>query len=161
MTGTKEILVGLNDSNSSRAALGWAAYEAGSAELPLHVVHVVDWSIGILAYGVQAEEGVIPEAWVRPSCRRGIRRCSRRSTRGLTGWWSSRKVRPGRYLSARQPSMLVIGGRTLARPANDESGLVGRYCLHHLPGALVVTGEDGGWKPGDLESAMTVRAYNG
>ena len=110
MTGTKEILVGLNDSNSSRAALGWAANEAGSAELPLRA---------------QGEAGPI-------------------------------LVR-----AARQPSMLVIGGRILARPANDESGLVGRYCLHHLPGALVVTGEDGGWKPGDVESAMTLRAYNG
>ena len=163
MIGTKEILVGLNDSNSSRAALRWAANEARGAGLPLRAVHVVDWSIGIMAYGVPGKEGVIPEARVRPSYRRRIRRLFE-EVDPETDWtleFAQGEAGPILVRTARQASMLVIGGRTVDRPANDESGLVGRYCLNHLPCALVVIGEGGGRNRREVESAMPVRAYSG
>jgi nucleotide-binding universal stress UspA family protein len=44
-----EIVVGLDDSPSSKAALNWAAEQAKSVRAVLRAVHVLDWPYGISA----------------------------------------------------------------------------------------------------------------
>src|SRR4051794_30745358 len=71
-----DIVVGLDDTPSSRAALCWAAREARITGAGLRAVHVIDWPIGILAFGDHDvdHEGSVAEQEVRSSYRRGIRR---------------------------------------------------------------------------------------
>jgi len=49
-----EIVVGLDDSPSSRAALDWAAAQARSVGAVLRAVHVLDWPYGLSSAGLPA-----------------------------------------------------------------------------------------------------------
>jgi nucleotide-binding universal stress UspA family protein len=49
-----EIVVGLDDSPSSRAALDWAAAQARSVGAVLRAVHVLDWPYGLSSAGFPA-----------------------------------------------------------------------------------------------------------
>ena len=46
-----EIVVGLDDSPSSRAALDWAAEQARGVGAVLRAVHVLDWPYGLSSAG--------------------------------------------------------------------------------------------------------------
>ncbi|HEX3198434.1 MAG TPA: universal stress protein [Propionibacteriaceae bacterium] len=46
-----EIVVGLDDSPSSKAALDWAAEQAKSTGAALRAVHALDWPYGLSAAG--------------------------------------------------------------------------------------------------------------
>ena len=46
-----EIVVGLDDSPSGKAALDWAAEQATSVGAPLRAVHVLDWPYGLSSIG--------------------------------------------------------------------------------------------------------------
>ena len=46
-----EIVVGLDNSASSKAALNWAAEQANSTGTVLRAVHVLDWPYGLSTVG--------------------------------------------------------------------------------------------------------------
>jgi len=69
-----EIVVGLDDSPSSRAALDWAAAQARSVGAVLRAVHVLDWPYGLSSAGFPAPANfkqLTPEE-IEDSYRRGI-----------------------------------------------------------------------------------------
>src|SRR5262245_16097386 len=72
---THRIVVGLDDTPTARAALRWAARHARLTGATVRALHVIDWPIGIVAFGsVEVEEeGRLPEEKVSGSYRRGIR----------------------------------------------------------------------------------------
>ena len=47
----QRIVVGLDDTPTSRAALRWAARQARLTGATVRAVHVIDWPIGIEAFG--------------------------------------------------------------------------------------------------------------
>jgi nucleotide-binding universal stress UspA family protein len=49
--GMNEIVVGLDESPSSKAALNWAAEQARSVGAVLRAVHALDWPSGLSAAG--------------------------------------------------------------------------------------------------------------
>ena len=49
-----EIVVGLDNSASSKAALNWAAEQANSTGTVLRAVHVLDWPYGLSTVGFPA-----------------------------------------------------------------------------------------------------------
>jgi nucleotide-binding universal stress UspA family protein len=51
MMSMSRIVVGLDDTPTARAALRWAAEEARLTGATVRAVHVIDWPIGIEAYG--------------------------------------------------------------------------------------------------------------
>jgi nucleotide-binding universal stress UspA family protein len=53
-----EIVVGLDDSPSSKAALSWAAEQAKSVGAVLRAVHVLDWPYGLSSAGFTAPVNV-------------------------------------------------------------------------------------------------------
>src|SRR4029453_7158043 len=72
----QRIVVGLDDTPTARAALRWAAGEAPLHRAPGTALSVIDWPIGIEAFGSMEvrEDGLLPEEKVSAPYRRGIRR---------------------------------------------------------------------------------------
>ena len=72
----QRIVVGLDDTPTSRAALRWAARQARLTGGTVRAVHVIDWPIGIEAFGSAEldDDGRLPEEEVSAPYRRGIRR---------------------------------------------------------------------------------------
>ena len=52
-----QVIVGLDDSAASRAALRWAAAYAHTTGKDLRAVHVLDWPIGLNASALNRESG--------------------------------------------------------------------------------------------------------
>ena len=59
----QRIVVGLDDTPTARAALRWAARQARLTGATVRAVHVIDWPIGIEAFGSVevGEDGRLPE----------------------------------------------------------------------------------------------------
>lgn len=96
-----DIVVGLYDSTSSRAALRWAARHANATVAPLRAVHVLEWPIGLSA---ASEAGPstklhLPDRLVDSAYRRGMSRVFNDTTQRRTGRWSLPKAWSPRCLS--------------------------------------------------------------
>ena len=76
----QRIVVGLDDTPTARAALRWAANQARLTGATVRAVHVIDWPIGIEAFGSieVGEDGRLPEEKVSGPYRRGCDASSRR-----------------------------------------------------------------------------------
>lgn len=136
----KEIVVGLDDTASARAALRWAASQARMTGARLTAVHILDWPVGITAYGTEEEHGLIPTNEVSASYRHGIQGVFD-EVRLESGWrlqFGEGETGPVLVEVAQRADMLVIGSRTRARWVEDVAGPVGHYCLSHLPCPLVI-----------------------
>ena len=84
-----EIVVGLDDSPSSTAALQWAAQQARSTGAVLRAVHALDWPYG--ASSTESRHQINPIEPTRASTTAtGMRsqRCSRRCPRVRIGSWN-------------------------------------------------------------------------
>jgi nucleotide-binding universal stress UspA family protein len=146
VTNRNEIVVGLDETASSGAALRWAANQARITGSTIRAVHVLDWAVGVIAFDtVDANrEGVIPESQVSPPYRRGIRSVFE-EVDPETNWgleFAEGETGPQLVRFAKDAAMLVIGGRLGAGFTNDSSGFVGHYCLSHLACPLVVITDD-------------------
>ena len=99
------IVVGLDDTPTARAALRWAAEQARLTGATVRAVHVIDWPIGIEAYGsVELDEaGHLPEEKVSTTYRRGIHRVFEESCPEPGCSCNSPKVTLDRYWLLRLP----------------------------------------------------------
>ena len=95
----QRIVVGLDDTPTARAALRWAARQARLTGATVRAVHVIDWPIGIEAFGSVevGEDGRLPDEKVSAPYRRGSVVSSRRRRQSLDGSCSSPKEMPGRF----------------------------------------------------------------
>lgn len=129
----QRIVVGLDDTPTARAALRWAARQARLTAATVRAVHVIDWPIGIEAFGsVEVEEeGRLPEEKVSAPYRRGIRSVFEEAS-PEPDWqllFAEGDTGPVLVAEAAGADLLVIGARTNPDWTGDVSGPIAHYCL--------------------------------
>jgi nucleotide-binding universal stress UspA family protein len=134
MMSASRIVVGIDDTPTARAALRWAAQQARIIGAIVRAVHVIDWPIGIEAYGsVELDEaGHLPEEKVSATYRRGIRRVFEEAS-PEPGWQlqcAEGETGPVLIAEAADADLLVIGTRTTPPDwTGDIAGPVAHHCL--------------------------------
>ena len=129
----QRIVVGLDDTPTSRAALRWAARQARLTGATVRAVHVIDWPIGIEAFGSAelADDGRLPEDKVSAPYRRGIRRVFDEAF-PEPGWqlqFAEGDAGPMLVAEAEGADLLVIGTRANPDWSGDVAGPVVHHCL--------------------------------
>jgi nucleotide-binding universal stress UspA family protein len=133
MMSASRIVVGIDDTPTARAALRWAAQQARIIGATVRAVHVIDWPIGIEAYGSVEldEDGHLPEEKVSAN-RRGIRRVFEEAS-PEPGWqlqFAEGETGPVLIAEAADADLLVIGTRTNPDwTTGDVAGPVAHHCL--------------------------------
>lgn len=130
-----EIVVGLDDSPSGKAALGWAAEQAKRAGAALRAVHVLDWPSGLSAVGFPAPSDFM---YVRSE------ELDESYRQAITAVFDAVSPRPDWVLQfasgeagqilVRQSSdarLLVVGTREHVGLGRLLTGSVSHYCLSH------------------------------
>jgi nucleotide-binding universal stress UspA family protein len=129
----QRIVVGLDDTPTARAALRWAVRQARLTGATVRAVHVIDWPIGIEAFGsVEVdEEGRLPEEKVSGPYRRGIRRVFDEAAPEPSWQLQFAEGDTASVLVAEAigADLLVIGARTNLDWTGDVSGPIAHYCL--------------------------------
>ena len=139
----QRIVVGLDDTPTARAALRWAARQARLTGAAVRAVHVIDWPIGIEAFGSAevAEAGRLLEEKVSAPYRRGIRRVFEEAS-PEPGWqlqFAEGDAGPVLVAEAADADLLVIGTRTNPLDwTGDVSGPIAHHCLSRTPCPVVV-----------------------
>jgi nucleotide-binding universal stress UspA family protein len=130
----QRIVVGLDHTPTARAALRWAARQARMTGATVRAVHVIDWPIGVEAFGsVEVDEdGHLPEEKIRGTYRRGIRRVFEEAA-PEPGWqlqFAEGETGPVLIAEAADADLLVIGTPTTSPDwTGDVSGPVAHHCL--------------------------------
>jgi nucleotide-binding universal stress UspA family protein len=132
----QRIVVGLDDTPTARGALRWAARQARMTGGTVRAVHVIDWPIGIEAFGSVevGEDGRLPEEKVSPPYRRGIRRVFEEAS-PEAGWqlqFAEGDAGAVLVAEAANADLLVIGARTNPDWTGDVSGPVAHHCLSRM-----------------------------
>ena len=130
-----EIVVGLDDSPSSKAALDWAAEQAKSTGAVLRAVHALDWPYGLSADGFPSPMDVtnVTREEIEDSYRRAI-----------TAVFDAISPRPDWILQfasgdtgqvlvrqSKDSRLLVVGTREHVGLGRLLTGSVSHYCLSH------------------------------
>ena len=137
----QRIVVGLDDTPTARAALRWAARQARLTGAAVCAVHVIDWPIGIEAFGSMevGEDGLLPEEKISGPYRRGIRRVFEEAS-PEPGWqlqFAEGDAGPVLVAESADADLLVIGTRTTPDWTGDVSGPVAHHCLSHMTCPIV------------------------
>ena len=133
--------------SSRRAALGGAAGPLTGATV--RAVHVIDWPIGIEAFGsVEVDEdGRLPEEMVSGPYRRGIRSVFEEAS-PEPGWqlqFAEGDTGPVLVAEAADADLLVIGTRTNPDWTGDVAGPVAHHCLSRMRCPVVAVPLDESW----------------
>jgi len=143
----KVIVVGIDDSPSSRATLGWAADYARSTGCRLQAVHVMIWppSTEIYAYAVGVDE-VFPNAdYVEKQYRTAIEAVFDEVHPEPDWELRFAQGHAGRILVevSRTARLVVVGAREHRRVGRLLNGSIGHYCLNHAACPVVSVPPDG------------------
>ena len=136
---TKSIIVGIDGTDSSNAAIDWAVREAGYRGLPLRVVHVFDWDWSIARYDFTSEyfdKG-------RSGAEAVVARADDRARKAASGIAVETDVLIGypapRLLEmARDAELMVLGHRGRGGFAGLRLGSVSQRVATHAPCPVVV-----------------------
>jgi nucleotide-binding universal stress UspA family protein len=122
------IVVGLDGSTESTAAVHWAAREALMRDAPLHLVHAADWSSPL---GVPATGTAAGREWAEALLRDAVDEL-RHLHAGLEVRARSVDGRPAASLAiaAASADMLVLGSRGLGTLTGFVLGSVGMAVIH-------------------------------
>jgi nucleotide-binding universal stress UspA family protein len=146
-----EIVVGLDDSPSSKAALNWAAEQAKSVGAVLRAVHVLDWPYGLSSAG-------FPPVDFMDLSREELQSAYRQSISAVfdavsprPDWilqFASGDTGPVLVSQSKDARLLVVGTREHVGLGRLVSGSVSHYCLSHAacPVAVPAPASD---RPGD------------
>jgi nucleotide-binding universal stress UspA family protein len=145
-----EIVVGLDDSPSSKAALNWAAEQAKRVGAVLRAIHVLDWPYGLSSAGFPAPANFMDVT------RKELQESYRQA---ITAVFNAVSPRPdwilqfasgdtGRVLvqQSKDARLLVVGTREHVGLGRLLSGSVSHYCLSHAVCPVVAVpapGSDG------------------
>jgi nucleotide-binding universal stress UspA family protein len=133
----REIILGLEDSPASLAALRWTARYAHATGAVLRAVHVLDWPIGLTASATGPGTRLqVPEEEVALPYRRGMHRVFN-EVESHSGWalqFAHGRVPEVLVRLAEEACVLVVG--TAADSSEPLPGRLGQPLLHqprHLP----------------------------
>ena len=151
---THEIVVGLDDSTSSRAALRWASDHARPAGVVLRAVHALSWPFGVQGPDLNSEA----------ERHLSVDEVDARYRASITAVFDEINPRPDWLIQfargdagpvlvrqSRNASLLVIGTPEHVGLGRVIAGSVGHYCLSHATCPLVAV-------PGALQPAPEVSA---
>jgi nucleotide-binding universal stress UspA family protein len=130
-----EIVVGLDDSPSSRAALDWAAAQARSVGAVLRAVHVLDWPYGLSSAGFPAPANFkeLTREEIEDSYRRAVTAVFD-AVSPSPDWILQFASGDAGQVLVRQSDgarLLVVGTREYVGLGRLLSGSVSHYCLSH------------------------------
>ena len=144
------VTVGIDKSDTSTAAVQWAAGIADASELPLRVVHA--WQLPYIAFAPEMMGPLPDEDWMRERAEDfvakqvaelGIDEAERVIVHGSAGVHLADESDDDR---------LVVVGRTgrgakvmLARIVDGLLGSTARYVIHHADGPVAVVPSDSRW----------------
>jgi nucleotide-binding universal stress UspA family protein len=125
------IIVGIDGSPSSQAALSWAAKIARATRWSLRAVHVLEWPVGLTALDAPAEVLVLRDADVDLSYRRGMRRVFHEVHPPPEWTLTFSTGRPADILvrMAQEAELLVIGSREHSASGRTLAGGISHYCI--------------------------------
>jgi nucleotide-binding universal stress UspA family protein len=130
-----EIVVGLDDSASSRAALTWAAEHARNVGAVLRAVHALDWPIGLTAAGFPAPVDFmnLSRTELEDSYRQKYTALFDAVSPAPDWILQFASGNPGRVLvqQAKDAQVLVVGTREHVGLGRLVSGSVSHFCLSH------------------------------
>jgi len=138
-----DIVVGIDGSPSSQAALRWAAHLARNTRWQLRAVHVLEWPIGLDRAGsrVGPEEVLrLAESEVNPSYRSGMKRVFDE----VEPWpqWELHYAEGRRaevlVRLGDDAQVLVIGSREHAASGRALAGGLSHYCISHSRRPVVI-----------------------
>ena len=129
-----EIVVGLDDSPSSKAALNWAAEQAKNVGAVLRAVHVLDWPYGITA-------AITPAADFKDLGHEELQEAYRQAITAVfeaispqPDWilqFASGDTGPVLVRQSEDARLLVVGTREHVGLGRLVTGSVSHYCLGH------------------------------
>jgi nucleotide-binding universal stress UspA family protein len=130
-----EIVVGLDDSPSSKAALDWAAEQARSVGAVLRAVHVLDWPYGLSSAGFPAlaDFKELAHEEIEDSYRRAITAVFD-AVSPSSDWILQFASGDAGQILVRQSGgarLLVLGTREYVGLGRLLTGSVSHYCLSH------------------------------
>jgi nucleotide-binding universal stress UspA family protein len=130
----REIILGLEDSPASRAALLWTAEYAHATGAVLRAVHVLDWPIGLTTSATEPGTRLhVPEQEVAVPYRRGIHRVFN-EVESHSRWalqFAQGPVPQVLVRLAEEACLLVVGTRQPIRANRYRAGSVSHYCISH------------------------------
>lgn len=133
-----EIIVGLDDSPSGKAALGWAARQALLSESVLRAIHVLDWPYGLgTDPGVntpQQSQDEIDDSY-RSSIAAVFAQVSPRPDWQLE--FGRGDAGPVLVRESKDAQLLVVGTREHVGLGRLLVGSISHYCLTHARCAVV------------------------
>jgi nucleotide-binding universal stress UspA family protein len=130
-----EIVVGLDNSPSGKAALNWAAEQARSLGAGLRAVHVLDWPYGLSSVGFPAPVNYmdVRREEIEDSYREEINAVFE-TVSPLPNWilqFASGDTGHILVEQSQDARLLVVGTREHAGLRRLLSGSVSHYCLSH------------------------------
>ena len=130
----REIILGLEDSPASLAALRWTARYAHATGAVLRAVHVLDWPIGLTTSATESGTRLqVPEQEVSLPDRRGIHRVFN-EVESHSGWALQFAQGPVPVVLVRlgAEACLLVVGTGQPTPANRyPADSVSHYCFSH------------------------------
>ena len=151
---TPEIVVGLDDSSSARAALRWASDQARRTGMVLRAVHALSWPFGVRSPGLDSDmERHLSFDEVDALYRAGITAVFD-EINPRPDWliqFARGDAGPVLVRQSRNASLLVIGTPEHVGLGRLIVGSVGHYCLSHAACPLVAV-------PAAREPALDVAA---
>jgi len=138
------VIVGLDDSAASRAALQWAAVYADATSTDLCAVHILDWPIGLTETATTMGTRLhVPQHDVAEPYWRGMHRvfADVDCPDGSTLQFAQGNVGDVLVRLGAQATLLVVGTREPFRGRPYTAGSISHYCISHATCPVVTVPE--------------------
>ncbi|HET8914808.1 MAG TPA: universal stress protein [Propionibacteriaceae bacterium] len=146
-----EIVAGLDDSPSSKAALNWAAEQAKSVGAVLRAVHVLDWPYGLSSAPAPVDFMDLSREELQNAYRQSITAVFD-AISPRPDWilqFASGDTGPVLVSQSKDARLLVVGTREHVGLGRLVTGSVSHYCLSHAACPVVAVPAPASDRPGD------------
>lgn len=134
------IVVGIDGSPSSQAALRWSGKLARATSWSLQAVHVLEWPVGLSGLSGPSQDLVLKDADVDLSYRNGIRRVFDEVDPPPEWTLSFSEGDTAEILVriSQEAELLVIGSREHAASGRTLAGGISHYCISRATLPVVI-----------------------
>ncbi|MFF0725936.1 universal stress protein [Streptomyces sp. NPDC004134] len=149
---TTHVVVGVDGSDPSMAAVRWAAAEAAARRIPLRIIH----ARASATDSRQAAPGGSPhEDWVRDRIATACRETAERYPEvEITGGATTESAVKALLDAARDGELLVLGSRGIGAASGFFTGSVSLPVVAHVTGPTVLVRQD--WHPDTADGELPV-----